>query len=124
MTVIWSTPTALILAAGINDTIPLGPMKMLAGRELPFHSAAEQGRKPLPFTVNDTGGPDCVSNAALSGEIEVMAGAGRAVPVGIAVNENGSEFDVIVELETVIATEPWNAVSAGVITAVSCVGLT
>jgi hypothetical protein len=114
----------VILAAGINDTNPFGARNRVAGSGAPFHCATEQGRKLLPFTVNETGGPVCASNAALLGEIEVTTGTGRAVPAGIAVTDNGSEFEVIVELETVTATDPWNAVSAGVIVAVNCVGLT
>jgi len=100
------------------------PINMVAGRGLPFHCATVQGDKLFPFKVSAIAGPVCASVAAAVGEIELMTGVGRVVPLGKAFTENGSEFEVIVELETVIETVPGNAVSAGKIAAVSCVGLT
>jgi hypothetical protein len=55
---------------------------------------------------------------------------GRVVPVGSAVTENGSEFEFVAGFgpDTVMATAAGvvasNAVSAGVIDAMSCVALT
>lgn len=75
-------------------------------------------------------GPVWASVAALVGEIELIAGVGKAVPLGKAVTENGSEFEFVpgFEPETVMATVAGlvarKAASAAVIAAVSCVALT
>jgi hypothetical protein len=110
----------------MNDAIPLVPMKIDAGRAAPFNSTTEQDTKLLPFTASGTGGPVNASKAALDGEIELMTGAGRVVPLARAVRENGREFEFVPGPfpDTVIAAVPRNAVSAAVMLAVSCVALT
>lgn len=126
----WSVAVAVILAAGITDANPLVPINIEAGSGAPFHCTAEHGEKPFPFTVSGTGGPVKASAAAFVGEIELTAGKGRVVPDGSGAIENLSEFefDPGPLPDTVMATAPWfvprNAVSAGVIAAVSCVALT
>ncbi len=117
------------MAAGITDVIPLVPMNIDVGSEAPFHCTTEHGDKPLPFTVSGTGGPVNASAAAFDGEIELMTGEGRFVPVGSAVMGNLREFEFVAgPPDTVMATAaapvPRKAVSAAVIVAVSCVGLT
>jgi hypothetical protein len=120
----------VILAAGITAAIPLIPTNMFVGRVLPFHCTTEQGDKPLPITISATGGPVSVSTAAFVGEIELMTGAGRVVPVGSAVTENFRELEFVAGLlpDTAMATAaapvPRKAVSVAVIAAVSCVALT
>jgi hypothetical protein len=129
-TVTFSIPARVILAAGITDVIPLVPMKIDAGSAAPFHCTTEHGENPLPFAVSGTGGPVKASWAAFVGEIEPMAGKGSVAPVASAVMGNFREFEFVPGLlpDTVTATaaEPVarNAVSAGVIAAVSCVALT
>lgn len=114
----------------MNEAIPLVPMKIDTGSAAPFNSTAEQDTKLLPFTASGTGGPVNASNAALDGEIELMAGAGKFDPLGSAAKENLSEFEFVPGPlpETVTATAPKpvprNAVSAAVMLAVSCVALT
>jgi hypothetical protein len=126
----WSVPTVVILVAGITAAIPLVPTNMFVGRGAPFHCTTEHGDKPLPFTVSATGGPVDVSTAALDGEIELMAGAGKVAPVGSGMTENLRELEFVAGLppDTVIATAaapvPRKAVSAAVISADSCVALT
>ena len=91
------------------------------GRGLLFHCTVEHGNKFVPFTVRVSAkAPDTgeATTAALDGEIEAMAGVARFV-AGV-VMEKFNEFDGgVVALDTVIATVPANAVSAGVIAAVS-----
>jgi hypothetical protein len=122
-------PAAVRLAAGITDAIPLVPTKIEAGSAAPFHCTTEQGDKLLPFTVNATGGPVNASSAAFEGEIELIAGAGRLTPDGSAVTGSLREFELVPGLapETVMAAAAApvlrNAVSAGVIAALSCVAL-
>jgi hypothetical protein len=101
-------------------------MNIEVGRAAPFHCTIEHGERLFPFTVSGTGGPVDVSTAAFVGEMELIAGKGRFVPAGGGATENGREFEFVpgVPAETVIATEPRNAVSAGVIDAMSCVELT
>lgn len=127
-TVTWSVPAAVILAAGITDAIPLGPMKMVVGRALPFHCTTEQDDKALPFAVIATGGPVGVSTAALFGEIKLRTGRGSGVVFDSCINENLREFELVPgPPDTVTATAaapvPRKAVSAAVIAAVSCVVL-
>ena len=128
-TVTWSMPAVVRLAAGITDAIPLVPTKIEAGSAAPFHCTVEHGDKLLPFTVNATGGPVNTSNAAFEGEIELIAGAGRLAPDGSAVTGSLREFELVPGLapETVMAAAAapvlGNAVSAGVIAALSCVAL-
>jgi hypothetical protein len=105
-------------------------MKIEAGSEAPFHCTAEHGENPLPLKASGTGGPVEASIAALDGEIELSAGRGKlAVPVRAA-KENLRELEFVPGLppDTVIAGAAVpvarNAVSAGVIAAVSCVALT
>jgi hypothetical protein len=129
-TVTRSDTVVVISVAGMNEAIPPAPMKMDVGRGAPFHCTVEHGDKLLPFTVSATGGPVRASTAALVGEIELRAGAGRDVPVGKAVTENGMEFEFVAGLppETVMATAAApvarNAVSAAEIAALSWVALT
>jgi hypothetical protein len=95
------------------------------GRGLLFHCTVEQGNKLLPFTVRvSASAPDtgAVTTAAFDGESDAIAGVARFV-AGV-VMEKLTEFDEVVALDTVMATVPANAVSAGVIVAVSCVALT
>jgi len=126
---IWFVPVALRLAAGMKEAIPPVPIKIVAGRGLPFHCATEQGDKLFPFRVSGIAGPVCASVAALVGEIELMTGVGKVVPVGNADTENGSEFEFVPGFgpDTVIATAAGvvarNAVSAAVMAAVSCMAL-
>ena len=114
----------------MTAAIPLLPINMFVGKGAPFHCTTEQGDKLLPFTVIATGGPVSGSTAAFEGEMELMAGAGRVVPVGGAASENlrELEFDAGVLPDTVMATAaasvPRKAVSAAVISAASCVELT
>jgi len=124
-TLTWSVPTAVRLAAGITDAIPLLPMKIEVGRDAPFHCTTEHGDKLLPFTVSGTGGPVKASTAALDGEMELMEGEGRFVPAGSAVTGNLREFEFVPGPlpDTVTATVPRKAVSAAVIAAVICVEL-
>jgi len=125
-----SVAVVVIFAAGMNDAIPPVPMKIVAGRGTPFHCNVEHGDKLLPFTVRATGGPVKASTAALVGEIELIVGAGRDVPVGKAVTENGTEFEFVAGPvpDTVMATAAApvarEAVSDAEIAAVSCVALT
>ena len=124
----WSVPAAVKLAAGITDAIPLGPMNMVVGRGLPFHCTTEQDDKALPFAVIATGGPVGVSTAALFGEIELRMGRESGVVLDSCVNENLRAFELVPgPPDTVTATAaapvPRKAVSAAVITAVSCVVL-
>jgi hypothetical protein len=118
------------LPAGITAEIPLVPMNMFVGKGAPFHSTTEHGDKPVPFTVNGTGGPVKASTAASDGEIELRAGKGRVAPEGSAVTENGREFEFVpgplpdTVMATAAAPVPRKAVSDGVIAAVSCVALT
>lgn len=126
----WSVPVAVRLAAGITAAMPLSPMNMFVGRGAPFHCTTEHGEKPLPFTVSATGGPVSVSTAAFNGEMELMTGAGKVDPVGSAITENLRELEFVAGLapDTVIATAAApvarKAVSAGEISAVSCVAFT
>jgi len=116
----------------MKDAIPPVPMKIVAGKGLPFHCATEQGDKPFPFRVSAMASPVCASVAALVGEIELMTGVGKVVPVGNADTENGSEFefvpefgpDAVIAIVTGLEAEARNAVSAAVMAAVSCVALT
>jgi len=130
VTATWSVPVEVILVAGINDATPPVPIKMVAGRGLPFHSAAEHGDRLFPLIVSATGGPVSASSAALVGEMELITGVGRVEPVGRDVTKNGRDFEFVpgVPPETVIATPcgllARKAVSAAVIAAVSCVALT
>jgi hypothetical protein len=126
VTATWSVPIVVILAAGITDVIPFVPMNIDVGSGTPFHCTAEQGERLLPFTVSGTGDPVAASTAAFVGEIELRAGVGRFVPVANGAMENGREFEFVpgVPADTLIATVPRKAVSAAVIVAVSCVGLT
>jgi hypothetical protein len=105
-------------------------MNIVVGREAPFHSTTEQGDKLLPFTLSGTGGPVIASTAELDGEIELMTGKGKLVPVASAVTGNLREFEFVpgVPADTVMATVAApverKAVSAGVMVAVSWVVLT
>jgi hypothetical protein len=85
----WSVPVMVILAAGMNEAIPPAPIKIVAGRGLPFHCTAEHGDKLFPLIVSATGGPVSASSAALVGEMELITGIGRVEPVGSAVTKNG-----------------------------------
>lgn len=129
-TVTWLVATAVMSFAGITDVIPLAPTKIVAGSGLPFHSTTEHGSKLLPLAVSPTGGPVTASTAALDGEIELRMGAGNGEVAAGCVSENGSELEFVPGLlpDTVIATAAAlvarDAVSAGVIAAVSCVELT
>lgn len=123
-TVTWSIPAVVILAAGITEAIPLDPINIVVGRDAPFHCTAEQGDKPLPFTVKATGGPVKDSTAAFVGEIELTVGAGRFVPVGGAIIENLRELEFVPgPPDTVMATAAppvaRKAVSVAEISAVS-----
>lgn len=129
-TVTWTVPAVVISNAGITEVIPLAPTKIVAGSGLPFHSTTEHGSKLLPFAVNPTGGPVTTSAAAFDGEMELRMGAGNGEVDAGCVSENGSEFELVPGFapDTVTATAAAfvarDAVSAGVITAVSCVALT
>jgi hypothetical protein len=120
----------VMFAAGMNDAIPLVPMKIAAGNGAPFQSTVEHGEKLLPFTVSATGGPVKASTAALVGEIELMEGNGSEAPEDSAVNDNFIEFEFVPALlpDTVMATAAApvasEAVSDAEISAVSCVALT
>lgn len=88
---------------------------------LSVHWTAEHGTNPLPITVRKNA---VVPTAALFGMSEVMTGTGSELG-GVRLKFEAREG--VVELETVTAAVPvlpGKAVSAGVITAVSCVGLT
>lgn len=129
-TVTWLVPAVVMSAAGITEVMPLAPTKIVAGSGLPFHSTTEHGSKLLPFAVTPTGGPVTASAAAFDGEIELRRGAGNGDVAAGCVSENGSELELVPGLppDTVMATAAAfvarDAVSAGVITAVSCVALT
>lgn len=87
------------------------------------HRTTEQGNRLFvlfagPLTVSVNAGPP---TAALVGESEVIAGGSKVLG---AVMVNVAEFEVVVELDTVMAAVPEKAVSAAVIAAVSCVELT
>ena len=113
----------------MTDAIPLVPIKIDNGSGLPFHCTTEHGAKLFPVTVSGTGGPVNASTAACAGVIELKTGKGRFVPAGNADTENLSELEFVpgVPAETVMAAAAApvarKAVSAGVIAAVSCVGL-
>jgi hypothetical protein len=119
----------VILPAGITDAIPLVPMNIDVGREAPFHCTTEHGDKLLPFTVRGTGGPVNASAAPFVGEIELITGEGRFVPVASGFTENLREFEVVpgplpdTVMATAAAPVPRKAVSAGAIAALSCVAL-
>lgn len=123
-------PVTPSLAAGMKEAIPPMPIKIVAGRGLPFHWATVQGARLFPLKVSAMAGPVCVSVAALVGEIELSTGVGRVVPVGNAPTVNGSEFELVPGFapETVIAIAAGlvarNAVSAAVTVAVNCVVFT
>jgi hypothetical protein len=119
-TVTSSVPIAEISVWKIDAVMPDVPTNIV-GRELLFHCTVEQGNKLLPFTVSVnaiaplTG---AVITAASDGESgKEITGAARFVAG--AVMEKFIEFDGTVPLVTVMATMPTNAVSAGVIAAVS-----
>jgi len=84
----------------------VGPNKYICrkGRAIPQHNRA--WREAAAIHGQCDGRPTSVSTAALDGEIELMAGAGRVVPVGGAITENlrELEFDNGLLPDTVIAT--------------------
>lgn len=129
-TVTKAVPGPPIMVAGITEVIPLAPTKIVTGSGLPLNSTTEHGSKLLPFAVRPTGGPVTASTAALDGEIELRIGAGNGELAAGWVSENGSALELVPGFvpDTVIATAAAfvarDAVSAGVITAVSCVALT
>ena len=129
-TVTAAVPAPPMRAAGITDVMPLAPTKIVAGSGLPFHSTTEHGTRPLPFAVRPTVGPVTSSAAAFDGEIELRMGAGKGEVDAGCVSENGSALELVPAFvpDTVIATAAAfvarDAVSAGVMTAVSCVALT
>lgn len=84
-----------------------------------FHCTTEHGSKLVPLTVSRNAAPPAV---ALAGESELMTGTGSGV-VGV-VMEKVREFELVAELETVIAAVPRKAASVAEMVAVSCVELT
>jgi hypothetical protein len=90
----------------------------VVGRLLPFHCTTEQGKKlpPVTFSVRAA-----VPAVALTGKSEAIVGAGSTAG---AVMEKSTEFDMTEPLNTVTDCVPWNAVSAEVSNAVSCVAST
>ena len=129
-TVTWLVPAEVMSVAGITDVMPLAATKIVVGSGLPFHSTTEHGSKLLPFAVRPTGGPVTNSTGAFDGEIELRMGAGNGEVAAGCVSENGSALELVPAFapDTVIATAATlvarDAVSAGVIAAVSCVALT
>ena len=115
--VTWAVPAAAISAAEIAAAPPVVPTNRVV-RPLPFHSSTEHGTQPLPSIPNKKAGFPAV---AFDGVREAMDGAGRELGAAIVKVE---VLDVVVELETVTAAVPWNAVSAADIVAASCVALT
>ena len=86
---------------------------------LSVHRTTEQGNRLFvlfarPLTVSVNAGPP---TAVLDGESEVIDGGSKVLG---AVMVNVAEFEVVVELDTVMAAAPGKAVSAAVIAAVSC----
>jgi hypothetical protein len=83
------------------------------------HCTVEQGKKPVPVTVNVT--------AELPATAEVcdsVVTCGVVSPVVGLDSVNGSEFEVPIEFVTVTPIDPANAASATEIVVVSCVALT
>jgi hypothetical protein len=87
-------------------------------RPLPFHWTTEHGTQPLPSIPNKNAGFPAV---VFDGVSDVMDGAGRELG---AASVKVEELEVVVELETVTAAVPWNAVSAADTVAASCVAVT
>ena len=83
-----------------------------------FHCTTEHGRKlpPVTLIVNAA-----VPAVALTGNSEETVGTDSEAG---AVTEKLTEFDMTEPLDTVIGSDPWNAASAEVSNAVSCVVLT
>lgn len=112
-TLTWGVPTEAISAAEIVALTPVRFTNIVV-RLFPFHSTPEHGTKPLPITVSRN--PDDPATA-LFGMSEVMTGTGSE-PGAVIMKDEDAE--VVVELETVTAAVPENAVSAAEIIAVSC----
>ena len=116
-TVIWAVPTARISVAGTGAVSCCVVLSNVVGRLTPFHCTTEQGRKFPPVTLNVMAEVPAV---ALAGRIAEIAGTGSAVG---AVTVKLKEFDRTGPVVTVTGSVPWNAVSAEVSCAVSCVAL-
>ena len=132
-TLTWAVPTLATYGSGIIALTPVGSTYIVVGAvvvpTLSVHWTVEHGTNPLPITVRKNAPPGgcVVPAAALFGMSEEMTGNGREAG---AVSLKSNAPEVVVELETVTATVPVSpvvpgkAVSAGKITAVSCVELT
>jgi len=114
-----AVPAEAISAAEIAAVTPVVPINMVV-RLLPFHSSAEHGTQPLPLTPSKKAGFPAVALDGVS-EVGIIVGAGSELG---AANVKVEALEVVVELETVTAADPWKAVSAAEIAAVSCVALT
>jgi hypothetical protein len=90
----------------------------VVGRLLPFHCTTEQGKKLPPVTLSVMA---AVPAVALTGKSEAIVGTGSAAG---AVTEKLTAFETAEPLATVMGSVPWNAASAEVMSAVSCVALT
>jgi hypothetical protein len=90
----------------------------VVGRLLPFHCTTEHGKKFPPVTLSAMA---AVPAVALAGKKEAIVGTGRAAG---AVREKLKGFERTEPLLTVTGCVPWNAASAEVSSAVSCVALT
>jgi hypothetical protein len=116
-TVTGGIPTVAMSAAEMAAVSPFTDANVVV-RAAPFHRTVEQGNIPVPITDSPKAEPPA---AALLGISCVMAGTGKdagALKLKLAAAEIDAEFD------TVMLTEPGNAMSAYVIAACSSVALT
>ena len=107
-----------MFAAGMMAVSCCVVLMNVVARLLPFHCTTEQGRKFPPVTLSVMA---AVPAVALTGKSEAIVGAGSAAG---AVTEKLMEFDRTEPVDTVTGCIPWNAASAEVSSAVSCVELT
>ena len=119
----WAISAIAISAAEIAAVTPVVPVKIvvrLLALPVPFHRITEHGVQPVPPTPNKKAGFPAVALEGVSKEEEMNAGGWAMGPVNVTV----LELEVVVEVETVTAIVPGNAVSAAEIVVVSCAGLT
>jgi hypothetical protein len=117
ITVTGTFPTAAMSAAAIGAVTPFGPTKVVE-RALPFHCTTVQGNKLFPITESAKAP---LPAAAFAGISELIDGTGKdAGDVMVKVRE----LELIAAPDTKTVAVPRDAVSAYVISALSCVALT
>jgi hypothetical protein len=117
-TVTCADPTLRMSEAGTAAVSSCVVLRNVVGRLPPFHCTTEHGRKFPPVTLSVMA---AVPAVALPGKIAAIVGTGSAAG---AVTEKLNEFEIAEPLLTVTGDVPWNAASADVSSAVSCVALT